>query len=982
MRKLLSMLLAIIMVVSLVPGFAVTASAAGNVAKVGNTEYATIDEAVAAWTKGTTLTLLADVTLSDVITRKSTEHHILNLGTFTMTAASGKHAIEITCNNVGTAERNALTVNADATNPGGITATGKSCIYYRKSGTAADRPIIQINGGVFNGSYAVNVYSFNSGQNCPTVNIAGGIFNGWVNIGKGKLIVSGGTFNGWVNCTGDSTAYRQISGGTYKSWQFMTSGSTKFWVGTSKANYNVGCYVDDNGYLVVGGPVITAPDPAKHEAHTASYSGWSSYLQYSGAKDNGLYWTDVYTALAKNTSREVTVYVDALDMTGSSFKGTILLPETTSTLTVTYPEGTTPAWKVSTSCEGYEVICEQETLAGGTVTLRYGVRPGKTVTTTVSPAASGTVTVTSDEHFTIKPNELYAIGTSVTVTAAAKAGYKFVKWTEGGQDVSTNASYTYTVADNRALTAVFEVYQPDAPVVSGVTDTTVTLTEQVGCEYSLDGTTWQASNIFTGLTRDTAYTFYARYAATGSLPASIASAGTAAKTAKTELTALSVSIDKPVKNGTPDTTAALEANAPYTVSAVSWNCNGSFLGGTQYTATFTLTPAAGYLFADAAAITVSDAAQVTKTGDANSLTVTAVFPATDVRTIVGIDRIVTAPTKTAQTYGDAFAADGMVVSMRYDDGTTGEVSYNDNRTLFVFDNPAVVDESVGVKYRDDAQGVYTPITITVNPKAITVTAGRQDIDYGESIISAANKATAAGLVNGDSLAAITLTASTNAVTASGEIIPANAVIRNAAGADVTGRYVITYAPGQLTIGLVLDHIAVTVQPELDYAQGDTLDLSGMIVTAYYTDGSSSHLTYTDVTASLPHGTWLTLERSGEVITVSYNGMTAQTSPIRVQNWGSSINAWLVVLMNQKFAITASATDGGSISYAGTARVPRGKNITYTITPDAGYMIADVIVDGKSVGAVETYTFKRVKEKHRITAIFEKIPAPSDTAAAD
>ena len=36
-----------------------------NVAKVGNTEYATIDEAIAAWTNGTTLTLLANVTLSD-----------------------------------------------------------------------------------------------------------------------------------------------------------------------------------------------------------------------------------------------------------------------------------------------------------------------------------------------------------------------------------------------------------------------------------------------------------------------------------------------------------------------------------------------------------------------------------------------------------------------------------------------------------------------------------------------------------------------------------------------------------------------------------------------------------------------------------------------------------------------------------------------------------------------------------------------------
>ena len=67
----------------------------GNVAKVGNTEYATIDEAIANWGNNTTLTLLKNVTLSDVVTLNSTEHHILNLGTYTMTAASGKNAIEI-----------------------------------------------------------------------------------------------------------------------------------------------------------------------------------------------------------------------------------------------------------------------------------------------------------------------------------------------------------------------------------------------------------------------------------------------------------------------------------------------------------------------------------------------------------------------------------------------------------------------------------------------------------------------------------------------------------------------------------------------------------------------------------------------------------------------------------------------------------------------------------------------------------------------
>ena len=193
MRKLLSMLLAIIMVVSLVPGFAVTASAAGNVAKVGNTEYATIDEAVAAWTKGTTLTLLADVTLSDVITMKSTEHHILNLGTFTMTAASGKHAIEITCDGLSNATY-ALTVNADATNPCGITATGKSCIYYRKSGSTKDRPIIRINGGVFNGSTSLQLIS-NGNTNCPQIWIYGGTFNASVYLTKCMLRIFGGTFN-------------------------------------------------------------------------------------------------------------------------------------------------------------------------------------------------------------------------------------------------------------------------------------------------------------------------------------------------------------------------------------------------------------------------------------------------------------------------------------------------------------------------------------------------------------------------------------------------------------------------------------------------------------------------------------------------------------------------------------------------------------------------------------------------------------------
>ena len=72
-----------------------------------------------------------------------------------------------------------------------------------------------------------------------------------------------------------------------------------------------------------------------------------------------------------------------------------------------------------------------------------------------------------------------------------------------------------------------------------------------------------------------------------------------------------------------------------------------------------------------------------------------------------------------------------------------------------------------------------------------------------------------------------------------------------------------------------------------------------------------------------------------------------------------------------FTITASAGTNGSISPSGTVTVTEGEDITFTITPDSGYKISDVIVDGESIGAEESYTFESVKEAHTIEAVFEK-----------
>ena len=77
----------------------------------------------------------------------------------------------------------------------------------------------------------------------------------------------------------------------------------------------------------------------------------------------------------------------------------------------------------------------------------------------------------------------------------------------------------------------------------------------------------------------------------------------------------------------------------------------------------------------------------------------------------------------------------------------------------------------------------------------------------------------------------------------------------------------------------------------------------------------------------------------------------------------------------RYAITASAGEGGSISPSGTVRVAQGAGRTFTITPEAGNVIGDVRVDGRSVGAVESYTFENVRGNHTIEALFEaELPA--------
>ena len=69
-------------------------------------------------------------------------------------------------------------------------------------------------------------------------------------------------------------------------------------------------------------------------------------------------------------------------------------------------------------------------------------------------------------------------------------------------------------------------------------------------------------------------------------------------------------------------------------------------------------------------------------------------------------------------------------------------------------------------------------------------------------------------------------------------------------------------------------------------------------------------------------------------------------------------------------LTASAGDGGSISPSGAVSVPQGGSQTFSVTPHSGYALRDVLVDGRSVGAVTSYTFENVTGDHSISAVFK------------
>jgi phosphodiesterase/alkaline phosphatase D-like protein len=111
---------------------------------------------------------------------------------------------------------------------------------------------------------------------------------------------------------------------------------------------------------------------------------------------------------------------------------------------------------------------------------------------------------------------------------------------------------------------------------------------------------------------------------------------------------------------------------------------------------------------------------------------------------------------------------------------------------------------------------------------------------------------------------------------------------------------------------------------------------------------------------------------GYQIVSATGAFTAAKTVANNPYWAATIATFKGGTPAVTYTITATAGANGSISPSGAVGVTAGNNQGFTITPNGGYRVADVLVDSVSVGAVSGYTFTNVQVNHTISASFQAI----------
>ena len=229
------------------------------------------------------------------------------------------------------------------------------------------------------------------------------------------------------------------------------------------------------------------------------------------------------------------------------------------------------------------------------------------------------------------------------------------------------------------------------------------------------------------------------------------------------------------------------------------------------------------------------------------------------------------------------------------------------------------------------------VTASAGPNGTITPSGAVVMDYTMqqtfTITPATGYAIQDVLVDGVSVGAVGSVPFSNVTTnhtisATFRLVPAPHTINASAGANGT------ISPNGAAAVNDGANLGVTITPSAGYAVHDVL-VDGVSV------GAMGNYTFINVTAD-------------HTISATFRSVMPVTGPT--------------------YTIAASAGTGGTISPSGPVLVSEGASQVFLIAPQPGYAIADVLVDGLSVGPVGVYPFVNVTADHTISATFQRPPA--------
>ncbi len=587
-----------------------------------------------------------------------------------------------------------------------------------------------------------------------------------------------------------------------------------------------------------------------------------------------------------------------------------------------------------------------------------------------------TITASAGANGTISPSGSVVVsgGTSTTFTMTPNSGYKIATVTVDGSSVATNPTYTFSnVTANHTISATFSVstytitasagangtISPSGSVVvSAGSSTTFTMTPNSGYKIAtvtVDGSSVATNPTYTFSNVTTNHTISATFSAnTVTITASAGANGTINPSGAvavpfgasqpftitpnpnyhiSDVSVDLVSVGTPSLYTFPSVTTAHSIAAGFAINTFTINAtagaNGSISPSGAYivtsgtTPTFTATPNAGYRILDV---------QVDGASVGSSPTYT-FAPVTANHTIAATFAVQTYTiTATAGANGAISPSGSVVVSA----GTSTSFTITPNA------NYHISDVSV------DGASVGTPLLYTF--PSVTST---------HSILA--------------SFAVNTFTISAGAGD-NGSISPSGAVIISSGS---TPTFTATPNAGYHILDVQVDGSSVGSAPTYTFAP----------VTANHT--ISALFSVNSYTISAGAGANGTISPSG-VVLVSAGSSTTFTflpnagyhvSDVLVDNASvgappsytfpnvTATHSILASFAVNTYTITAAANTNGAIDPSGAIVVSAGTSTTFAFTPNAGYHISDVQVDGASVGTPTVYTFPAVVSNHTITASF-------------